>query len=235
MGRKVVRLRTDHLTHLPGGCGSCLFWELDPVRRGRVADGEASGTKEAWVARVLREWGPCGSVALVDDVPVGWAVWAPPALVPGAAAFPTAPVSPDAVLLATAYVDPAQRGGLGRLLVQAMARDLVSRGGICAVEAFGRRDARPVVGVPVAGCVLPAGFLEDVGFGTQRPHGSVPRMRMELRSALTWRDGVGAAVGRLVGAVTPVGAPRPTRAGRVGRAVTRADGSRAGRPVRGGA
>ena len=41
-------------------------------------------------------------VLLVDDEPVGYLVYAPAAYVPGAAAFPTAPVSPDAVLMTTA-------------------------------------------------------------------------------------------------------------------------------------
>ena len=33
--------------------------------------------KEAWVSEVLREWGSCGRVALVDDRLVGYLVYAP--------------------------------------------------------------------------------------------------------------------------------------------------------------
>jgi len=139
MSRKIVRLTLDHLEALRAPCRSCLFWELDPVRRERVTDPRAE--KDAWVSHVLREWGSCGRVALVDDRPVGYVVYAPEAFVPGAAGFPTAPVSPDAVLMTMAYVEPAYRGGgLGRMLVQGMARDLIKRGGVGAVEAFG--DAR---------------------------------------------------------------------------------------------
>ena len=105
MSRKIVRLTLDHLDALSSPCRACLFWELDPVRRERVEDPGAE--KDAWVSEVLREWGSCGRVALVDDVPVGYLVYAPEAFVPGAAGFPTAPVSPDAVLLTMAYVDPA--------------------------------------------------------------------------------------------------------------------------------
>ena len=69
---------------------------------------------------------------------MGYALYAPPAYFAGAGGFPTAPVSNDAVLLSAVYVDPAARGGgLGRMLVQGMARDLIERGGIQAVEAFG--------------------------------------------------------------------------------------------------
>jgi GNAT superfamily N-acetyltransferase len=211
MSRKVVRLTLDHLDALPAPCRHCLFWELDPVRRARVHDAQtAAGEKDAWVSEVLREWGSCGRVVLVEDRPVGYLIYAPAAYVPGAAAFPTAPVSPDAVLLTTAYVAPEHAGGgLGRMLVQGMARDLIKRGGIRAVEAFGdsrsRRHGK-------ARCVVPSEFLGGVGFKTHRPHPVHPRMRMELRSALTWRDELEAAVERLLGAVRPVPkTPNPAR------------------------
>lgn len=205
MSRKVVRLTLDHLDTLPGPCRTCLFWELDPVRRSRVE--EPAAEKDAWLSEVLREWGSCGRVVLVDDVPVGFAIYAPQAFLPGAAGFPTAPVSPDAVLLTTVYVDPAHRGGgLGRLLVQGMARDLIERGGIRAVEAFG--DTR---GRRAAPCVVAADFLGSVGFKTQRAHSTTPRMRMELRSTLTWKDELEAALERLLGVVRPH--PKPVKAG----------------------
>jgi GNAT superfamily N-acetyltransferase len=205
MSRKVVRLTLDHLETLRAPCRSCLFWELDPVRRERVEDPAAE--KDAWVSEVLREWGSCGRVVLVDDRPVGYLVYAPEAFVPGAAGFPTAPASPDAVLLTTAYVEPAHRGGgLGRMLVQGMARDLIRRGGTGAVEAYGDARGRP------GRCLLPADFLGSVGFKTHRAHPVTPRMRMDLRTALTWREPVDAAIDRLMEALRP--APKSTRASR---------------------
>jgi GNAT superfamily N-acetyltransferase len=216
MSRKVVRLTLDHLEALQAPCRSCVFWELDPVRRQRAED--AAAEKDAWVSEVLREWGSCGRVVLVDDVPVGYLIYAPEPYVPGAGGFPTAPVSPDAVLMTAAYVAPAHRGGgLGRMLVQGMARDLVSRGGFGAVEAFG--DVRGRSGH----CVVPADFLGSVGFKTHRPHPVHPRMRMELRTAVSWRGEVEAALERLVHAVRPAPktargpAPRSTRASRGAR------------------
>jgi GNAT superfamily N-acetyltransferase len=138
-------------------------------------------------------------VALVDDQPVGYLIYAPAAYLPGAGAFPTAPVSPDAVLLTNVWVHPQHTGGgLGRMLVQGMARDLIKRGGVRAVEAFG--DTR---GPGRGTCVVPAAFLGSVGFKTQRAHGATPRMRMELRAALSLKDEVEAALERLVGAVRP--------------------------------
>lgn len=194
MSRKVTRLTLDHLEAFAAPCRSCLFWELDPVRRERVRDARAE--KDSWVSEVLREWGSCGRVALVDDRPVGYIVYAPEAFVPGAGGFPTAPISPDAVLLTMVYVAPAHRGGgLGRMLVQGMARDLTKRGGFGAVEAFGDPRGRG------GRCVLPTSFLGSVGFKTHRPHPASPRMRMDLRTTVTWRDEVEAALERVVGVV----------------------------------
>lgn len=198
MSRKVVRLTVDHLEQLEGPCRACLFWQLDPVSRGRVSAEDAIAEKEAWVSQLLRDWGSCGRVALVDEEPVGFLVYAPAAYLPGSGAFPTAPVSPDAVLMTHVWVHPAYAGGgLGRMLVQGMARDLIKRGGIKAVEAFG--DARG--SARRSRCVVPADFLGSVGFKTQRAHGATPRMRMELRAAVSLKDEMEAALGRLVGAV----------------------------------
>lgn len=206
MTRKIVRLTPEHLEALTAPCRTCLFWERDPVRRGRADDPGA--TKAAWVTEVLREWGPCGQVALVDGEPVGYVAYAPEAYVPGAAGFPTAPISSDAVLLTAAYVAPAHAGGgIGRTLVQRMARDLVQRE-VRAVEAFGDTRGK-------AACLTPVDFLGAVGFTTHRAHSTTPRMRMELRTAVTWKTPVEAALERLVGAVRP--APKATRAQRTAR------------------
>jgi len=198
--RRITRLTLDNLVDLPAPCRSCTFWEVDPVSRDRMPVEDAACAKEAWVSRVLLEWGSCGRVAYVDDVPAGYALYAPASFVPGSASFPTAPVSDDAVLLATVRVLPEYAGaGLGRLLVQAVVKDVVNRGGIRAIEAFGDRAGTPAA----PGCVVPADFLLRVGFKTQRPHLRHPRLRMDMRSVLTWREEVGSALERLLAAVRP--------------------------------
>lgn len=202
MARRVERLTLDNLDDLPIACRGCVFWELDAVRRRRAEQaGEGGREKEAWVSRVLLEWGSCGRVVYVDGDPAGYVVYAPPSFVPGADSFPTAPVSEDAVLLVTAMVFPEYAGaGLGRVLLQAVAKDLIKRGGIRAIEAFGDLSA-PRTGF--GGCVLPADFLLGVGFKTQRAHIRNPRMRLELKSVLTWREEVENALEKLMGAVRP--------------------------------
>ncbi len=213
MSRKVVRLTVDNFSAVVSPCRACLLWELDPVRRTRVAPEDAVAEKQAWISSVLLEWGSCGRVVLVDDVPVGYVMYAPPAFVPGAEGFPTAPVSSDAVLMTTAYVEPKHRGGgLARMLVQGMARDLMEResfgqGPLRAVECFG--DARLAQHGGKQAGLLPVGFLGSVGFKTQRGHFTTPRMRMDLTAAVRWRDEVELALDRLLRAVRP--APEATR------------------------
>lgn len=214
VSRTTLPLTLDRLASVEGHCASCLWWETTPVRRRQLdhlTEPERRREKEAWVSQVLREWGSCGRVAVADGETVGLAVYAPAHCFPGAAVLPTAPVSPDAVLLSTVWVDPRLRGGgIGRLLVQGMARDLLARDGFRSVEAFGATGRGPRGSHE--GCVVPAEFLARVGFKTQRAHALTPRLRMELSSAVTWRDEVGAAWERLLGVVRPRHPATPTSA-----------------------
>lgn len=199
------RLTLDNLARLPGDCATCTFWEFDPVRRQQIRGHEAE-EKAAWLSAMLRDWGSVGRVVTVDDQVVGHLLWAPALHLPGSQSFATAPVSSDAVLLATGYIDPEYRGqGLARVLIQSMAKDLIKHGGIGAVEAFGALRPDP------SNCVLPVDFLLAVGFKTHREHPAYPRMRMDLRTTITWREEFEAAAERLFGVVTKKRpAPRPT-------------------------
>ncbi|HEY5247610.1 MAG TPA: hypothetical protein VIJ15_04040, partial [Dermatophilaceae bacterium] len=87
--------------------------------------------------------------------------------------------------------------GLGRVLIQVAAKDVMRRG-VRAVEAFGYLGDP---GSPKADCVIPARFLTAVGFKTVREHRIYPRLRLDLRTALTWRVDMEAAVERLLSAV----------------------------------
>ncbi|MEV5144322.1 GNAT family N-acetyltransferase [Streptomyces sp. NPDC052727] len=204
MGRRLVPLTLDNVLDLPHRCRSCVFWELDPVSgEAAVKAGTAALEKESWISAVLLDWGSCGRVVYVDDVPAGFVLYAPPAYVPRSTAFPTSPVSPDAVQLMTGFIMPGYQGqGLGRVLVQAVAKDLLRRG-FRAIEAFGdSRWKEPA-------CLLPAEHLLAVGFKTVRQHPTHPRLRLELRSTLSWKEDVEMALDRLLGAVQKEPALRP--------------------------
>jgi hypothetical protein len=222
MSRRIVNITLDNLDDLPSKCRKCVFWELGPISHVRAEgspyrdpaykDAAYKDTsdpeleKESWVSSVLLEWGSCGKIAYVDGVPAGYMMYAPPQYVPRSIAYPTSPVSADAVLFMTAHLLSEFTGaGIGRMLVQSMAKDLTRRG-VKAIEAFGdRRWDSPA-------CMLPVDYLLAVGFKTIRPHHHYPRLRMELRTILTWREDVEVALERLLGSMTPAapqGALRP--------------------------
>ncbi|MGI8760915.1 MAG: GNAT family N-acetyltransferase [Jatrophihabitantaceae bacterium] len=222
MSRRLVSITLDNLGDLPHRCRRCVFWELDPVAGERAcAAGGTELEKEAWVSDTLLEWGSCGYLSYVDGLAAGYVLYAPPAYVPRSLAFPTSPVGADAVLLMTARVLPEfTGGGLGRMLVQAVARD-ISRRGVRAIEAFGRDgdgretggdsdgDGRKTGGAAApkhgAGaqhdCLLPAAYLLSVGFKTVRPHPRTPRLRLDIKSTVSWREDVEYALERLRGSM----------------------------------
>ena len=142
--RRLASVTLDNLDDLPGQCRRCVFWELDPVARKRAEEaGDPALEKEAWISAALLEWGSCGKVCYVGESLAGYVLYAPPSYVPRSVAFPTSPVSADAALLMTAHVLPEfAGGGLGRMLVQGVAKDLVKRN-IRAIEAFGDAKWEP--------------------------------------------------------------------------------------------
>ena len=204
MSRRLAPLTLDNLADLPDQCRRCVVWELDAVAARRATEvGDTAFEKEAWVSATLLEWGSCGRVAYVDEHPAGFVMYAPPALVPRSLSFPTSPVSGDAVLLMTARVLPQfAGGGLARMLIQATAKDLTRRG-IRAIEAFGLAAGGGLAdrGEPSATCVVPADLLLAVGFKTVRPHHRFPRLRLELKTALSWREDVELALEKILGTV----------------------------------
>jgi GNAT superfamily N-acetyltransferase len=200
VSRRLVNLTLDNLGDLTPRCRSCVFWELDPAAGAQAcADGSGELEKEAWVSDTLLEWGCCGQLVYVDGAPAGHLLYAPPAYVPRSLAFPTSPVSPDAVLLMSAHVAEEFRGGgVGRMLVQGLARDVMRRG-IRAVEAFGR--ATDLRGAELH-CLPPVDYLLSVGFKTVRPHPKTPRLRLDIRSIVSWREDAGYAVERLLASIS---------------------------------
>ena len=206
MSRRIVNITLDNLDDLPSRCRKCVFWELDPVGHDRAVEaGDTAFEKESWISATLLEWGSCGKVAYVDSVPAGYVMYAPPMYVPRSVAFPTSPVSADAVLLMTGQVLPDfVGGGLGRMLLQGVAKDLTRRG-VKAIEAFGDLAHNP----EAPACVLPADHLRAVGFKTVRPHHRFPRLRLELKSTVSWREDVEVALERLLGSMTPDPVLRP--------------------------
>jgi GNAT superfamily N-acetyltransferase len=204
VGRKLVPLGIEAIDLLPQPCRRCVFWELGAKARPRGSE-DAGLQKEAWLSSIVLEWGPAGHVLSVDGTVAGYSLYAPTQYLDQVGFEAARPVSRDAVLLATLAVVPAFEGqGIGRVLLQTMARDLTKRK-VRAVEAFADR-------VPVGrDCRIPAGFREGSGFQVVREHPRYPLMRMDLRTALTWKDAREAAleVLRVPGPAQPALRPVP--------------------------
>ncbi len=226
MTRALHSLSMSSIALLPEPCRSCVAWELSPDA---VAETHSSGLsafeKEVWLSGVMLTWGSAGTLVTVDDRPAAFALFAPPPAVPGVAAFPSGPVSPDAVLLTAARVLGEFRGqGLGRYLFAGVFAELIRRR-VRAVELFartrpvkGRRPSRDGVEPEPAdlpdgpkACTVPQGFAEAVGFHTVAEHHRYPRMRMELSGESGWKADVEAALDRLLESIqlplTPVREP----------------------------
>jgi GNAT superfamily N-acetyltransferase len=210
VGRKLVALGTETLDLVPEPCRRCVFWELGPGGRPRGSE-DAGLQKEAWLSSIVLEWGPAGHVLSVDGEVAGYSLYAPTRYLEQVGSQAARPVSRDAVLLATLAVVPGFEGqGIGRVLLQTMARDLTKRK-VRAVEAFADR-------MPSGrDCRVPAGFLEASGFQVVRDHPRYPLMRMDLRTALSWKDAREAALEALrvptpaQPALRPVPSSRPDR------------------------
>lgn len=120
------------------------FWELPPATR--PTDPEFD--KQMWIQSVLYRWGICGYTAYVStgDVgsverPAATVFFAPGGYFPGVGALPSGPVSSDAVLVSTVFVDQPYMGlYLEHSLIETVMTE-AERRGVKAVEAFGRNDA----------------------------------------------------------------------------------------------
>lgn len=168
-----------------------VFWEFEASVAQRVyATGCASFEKEAWLLRVLFEYGTCGfNISSGEQTPALATILfcsAPDA--PGAAALPTAPVTNGADLISSLFVEQGFEGlGFEGLLIDAALHHLTSTGSRL-VEAFGVRDAETAAGCGVGWGVdtpqqvglIPEGLLVAAGFEVVKDHEVLPRLQITL-------------------------------------------------------
>ena len=193
MARRMRRLTVERVGDLPEPCSSCALWETGGHGAPVCEPAHARRELEQWVEGVRAQWGECGKVAYENKEPLGFVKYAPGRFFPQVVSMPSGPPDNDAVLIACIHVTPeAADAGLGKVLLQAALRDLVSRGEK-AVEAYGSsqqvdRDRSPLMSVE---------FLLRQGFSVARPHPVYPLMRLELKALVTWTESVEAVLDAL--------------------------------------
>lgn len=201
--RRLRPMTAADVPALPDPCAQCTPWEASLLDLAAPAEHCGRGAiKPDWAEAVTRRWGYCGVLAVHEDQIIGYLTIAPAALVTRLGAFATAPADPDAAVVVSGLVVEGHRGhGVGRQLVQSAA-GLVARRDIGALEAVGTYREGP-------SCLLPAAWLEAVGFTVVRAHPTTPRLRMDLQTSVRWRPDLGAAWRRLTGLVAQPATPDP--------------------------
>ncbi|MDY6049643.1 MAG: hypothetical protein SPI77_03635 [Corynebacterium sp.] len=173
---------------LPFAARRSVWWEVPDSFH--LTGAEAEFEKEAWVSAMCAEFADCGFL-----LGHGAVFYCPPAAAPAAAVLPTGPVSADALLLSSLFIDPGYEGtGVDVALLHAALMQMTLLG-YAAAEAFGYvcdraggADATgpgtvPSAQVARAAGFFPAQFLDDNGFHLVADHPLVPRYRIALPPA----------------------------------------------------
>jgi GNAT superfamily N-acetyltransferase len=207
MARVIRDLTHTNVDDLPKACRSCTFWEYRPAdREFSMVATDQDFEKEAWCSEVSLVHGSAGKVAYLDGRPVGYVLCGVQEVFRGAEMFPLR-ISRDALFVATMRVHEEARGhGIGKALVHAVLKDAKARGKR-AIEAYGDRDWQHEV------CIMPASFLEALGFKVKREHPRFPLYRLDLNSLAKLSRNVEAAVEAFLESVFTREPGVPERAG----------------------
>lgn len=161
------------------------------------AFGAAAFEKEAWMLTILFEEGGCGfnigflNADPIDAVPaLATVYYCSAAAAPGTSKMPTGPVSKNAMVITSLFVEPVFAStGMEALLIDAALMDMMDNN-ISAVEAFGLREEfsfedldsqlKPIVDKNLDIGLIPLQVLESAGFEIIVDHPILPRLRIEL-------------------------------------------------------
>lgn len=199
--RSIVNATLNNLKDLPETCCSCGYWEeVEAIALGGYFP-NGQQTKKIWYSTVLDSWGPCGKIVMQDNQSLAYCQFAPAGYLPRLHRYNLGPVSEDAVFLACLYIQEPFRGrGLGKLLVNAVQKDMIKRG-YRAIETFARR----------APARNPSGWLEFYlanGWKVIQESWSITQLRCDLRATVKWQENLEAVLNGI--SLPKVKVPIPT-------------------------
>ena len=180
------------IRHAPAPCVDCVFWQ---AREGRTVD------KAKWADRIEEEWGAWGTLYFAEnDRLLGFIQFGPSDQFPRGQDLPAGPPSPDAVLVACAYLVDMSSPWVVQSLFLSVIGEARDRG-VKAIETFGYRYPEGESGYErffVHRTIFPSDFLADFGFYPVRWDGRVALARLELGGLQPVEEGKAARVWRKV-------------------------------------
>ncbi len=137
-----------NMVDIPEPCRSCLYWENPAARNeqlSKIDKKRHEAAKRKWFLRALTEFGNCGKILYVDDLPVGYVQYAYESMLPnsrGYGAQKLGTAEEKTVFISCLYISDKdlRKKGLGRKLLDRAVTDLKNRS-FKAVETFTRKSS----------------------------------------------------------------------------------------------
>jgi GNAT superfamily N-acetyltransferase len=147
---EIVNLKGENLrdapewkTH-PFSCKYCVYWEFpeECTDSAREDKEDMFKKKLVWLENANKVFGNCGKILYANEIPIGYAQYAPGELLPHSVDYHSGPVSVDAVLISCLFIpnEEYRRLGIGTRLLHNIIEDLRKRG-IRAVETYARKGS----------------------------------------------------------------------------------------------
>lgn len=187
--KKAAPVDLDNLRDVFQPCRSCLFWQTAEKVNVPHITKDGKFRKEEWLSTTLLKWGNCASVMIEDDEVVGFAQYGLISDFPQVNNFSTGNISKDAAFLACLYILPHEQSKKkGKFLLREILKDFTMMR-FPAVETIAKRamlnknefNQRNI------------DFYLSEGFRIIQDHPVYPRLRIDLKNAVTWKEEITSA------------------------------------------